>query len=342
MADDKYSGANAGGAMTPTHRMYIYRKGETVAREVSYNAQEGIFVIGEMNDAPPAVAVAPAATSPLGHFYGTNKQAMTEEDFLRDENTTANREPKREHDEHWRKATYLHDKNQERKQEVVEITERQEEKKIVSEEDAKLHPIYPHQTEAMAAAMAASFEKEHGKEHPLSDQGRANIHELCNNYARSLDKLKSDSFSMTEGAQVAKDVIACKLMEKGLEDKDAARTLWDVNNIYYARNMQRLAEKTGDYQYLVMRPHESGAVYQDHLLDPQKQNAIRDRAYAQIQAPVALAETRYQEKQMKKTERQNERERTKVKRHELRQEEKAALPQPVIQAPVLQLQRKDK
>ena len=335
MADDKYGGSNTGGAMEQEQRMYIYRKGETVAREVKYNAQEGIFVIGEMNDKPPEVASAPVGTSPLGHFYGTNKQEMAEEDFRRDENITENREPKRENDEHWRKATYLHDKNEERQQETAQIKDRDEEKKEVSSEDEKLHPTYQDEADKMAAAMIIAFEKEHGKEHPLSDQGRDNIRQLCSNYAQAQDKLKTDNFSMTDGAEVTKDIIAAKLMEKGLEDKDAARMLWDVNNVYYAQNMQRMAQQTGDYKYLAGRPHESGAVYRDHLLDPQKQNAIRDRAYAQMQAPAAQAESRYKERQMQKTDRQKSRQITAEKRKELAQQ------QAVKQAPVLQRNRDD-
>lgn len=331
MAEDKYSGANTGGEIEQEQRMYIYRKGETVAREVKYNAQEGIFVMGEMNDKPPASASAPVGTSPLGHFYGTNKQEMTEEDFRRDENITENREPKRENDEHWRKATYLHDKNEERQQETAAVKDRDEEKKEVSSEDAKLHPTYQNDVAKMAEALIASFEKEHGKEHPLSDQGRDNIYKLCSNYAQAQDKLKTDNFSMSEGAEVTKDIIACKLMEKSLEDKDASRMLWDVNNVYYAQNMQRMAQQTGDYKYLVGRPHESGAVYQDHLLDPEKQNAVRDRAYAQMRVPAAQAESRYKERQMRRADLRENRQVAAEKRQELAQKQAAK------QAPVLQI-----
>ena len=334
MADDKHGG-NTGGAMHQEERMYVYRKGETVAREVKYNAQEGIFVMGEMMDNPPAVSSAPTATSPLAHFYGTNKHEVTEEDLRRDENVYENREPKRENDEHWRKATYLHDKDEERQQETAQIKDRDEEKKEVSSEDAKLHPTYQDEADKMAATMIAAFEQEHGKEHPLSDQGRDNIRQLCSNYAQAQDKLKTDNFSMTDGAEVTKDIIAAKLMEKGLEDKDSARMLWDVNNVYYAQNMQRMAQQTGDYKYLVGRPQESGAVYQDHLLDPQKQNAVRDRAYAQMQAPAAQAESRYKEQQMHKADLQKNRQIAAQKRQELARQQAAK------QAPVLQRYRED-
>ena len=293
MAEDKYSGANTGGELEQEQRMYIYRKGETVAREVKYNAQEGIFVMGEMMDKPPDVAAAPSGTSPLEQFYGTNKQEVTEEDLRRDENITENREPKRENDEHWHKDTYLHDKNEERAAEVAVIKARAGEKKTVEEEDDRLSPTYQDDADKMAAEMIARFEKEHGKEHPLTDQGRSNIMDLCSRYASAQDKLKSDNFSPSQGPEVVKDIIACKLMEAGLEDADSSRMMWDANNVYYARNMRAMAMQTGDYKYLAGRPHESGAVYQDHLLDPQKQSDIKERAYDQMTAPAEEAESNY-------------------------------------------------
>ena len=289
MADDKH-GANTGGALAQEQRMYVYRKGETVAREVKYNAQEGIFVIGEMNDKPPAVASAPVSTSPLGHFYGTNKHEVTEEDLQRDENVYENREPKRENDEHWHKDTYLHDKADERKAATAVVIERQNEKKKVSQEDERVHPDEQRDIDRKAAVMIASYEAAHGQDHPLTDNGKKNIRDLCANYVHSQNKLKAQDFTTFEQPKLAEDTLAYGIMETGLNRKDAARTLWDANNVHYADNMRFLAQKTADYQYMVGRSNGDSSIFQDNLVDPKKQNAMRQRAFAQAQNTASIAE----------------------------------------------------
>ena len=289
MADDKH-GANTGGAMEQEQRMYIYRKGETVAREVKYNAQEGIFVMGEMMDDPPAVSSAPTGTSPLAHFYGTNKQEVTEEDLQRDENVYENREPKRENDEHWHKDTYLHDKADERKIATAAVIEKQNEKKEVSQEDERVHPDQESDIERKTDAMVASYEAAHGKDRPLTDKGKANIRELCTIYVKSQDKLKSQDFNNFEMPKLASDTLAYGVMEEGLSRRDAARTLWDANSTHYADNMRLLAQKTSDYQYMVGRGAGDTSIFQDNLVDPKKQNAMRQRAFAQAQNTATVAE----------------------------------------------------
>lgn len=289
MADDKH-GANTGGAMQQEQRMYIYRKGETVAREVKYNAQEGIFVMGEMLDNPPAVSSAPTGTSPLAHFYGTNKQEVTDEDLKRDENVYENREPKRENDEHWKKSTYLHDKADERKVATAAVIEQQTEQKTVSQEDERVHPDQQRDIERKTAAMIAAYEAAHGKDHPLTDKGKENIRELCTNYVSSQNKLKSQDFTTFEQPKLASDTLAYGMMEDGLARKDASRTLWDANNVYYADNMRFLAQKTADYQYVVKQGQNDSSIFRDNLMDPQKQNIMRQRAFAQAQNTAAMAE----------------------------------------------------
>lgn len=289
MADDKH-GANTGGAMEQEQRMYIYRKGETVAREVKYNAQEGIFVMGEMMDNPPAVSSAPVGTSPLAHFYGTNKQEVTEEDLQRDENVYENREPKRENDEHWKKSTYLHDKADERKVAAAAVIEQQTRQKTVSQEDERVHPDQQRDIDRKTDAMVASYEAAHGKDRPLTDKGKANIRELCTNYVTSQNKLKSQDFTTFELPKLAEDTLAYGIMEDGLAQKDAARTLWDANSVYYADNMRFLAQKSTDYQYMVKHSSDDSSIFQDNLLDPQKQNTMRQKAFAQAQNTVSIAE----------------------------------------------------
>ena len=288
MADDKH-GANTGGAMRPEERMYVYRKGETVAREVKYNAQEGIFVMGEMMDNPPAVFSAPTGTSPLAHFYGTNKQEITEEDLQRDENVYENREPKRENDEHWKKSTYLHDKADERKIATAAVIAQQNEKKEVSLEDERVHPDQQRDIDRKLSVMIASYEASHGQDRPLTDKGKDNIKDLCTHYVNSQNKLKAQTFTTFEQPKLAEDTLAYGIMETGLEQKDAARTLWDANNVYYADNMRFLAKKTADFQYLVDRGRSDSSLFRDNLIDPRKQIIIRQRAFAQVQSTVSMA-----------------------------------------------------
>ena len=291
MADDKH-GTNTGGALTQEQRMYVYRKGETVAREVKYNAQEGIFVMGEMMDNPPTVSSAPVGTSPLAHFYGTNKHEITEEDLRRDENVYENREPKRENDEHWKKSTYLHDKAEEREVAAAAVIHYQNRQKEVSQEDERVHPDQLRDVERKTAAMIASYEATHGQTRPLSDKGKDNIRELCTNYVNSQNKLKSQDFTTFEQPKLASDTLAYGMMENGLEQKDAARTLWDVNNVHYADNMRFLAERTADYQDLVKQ--EDSSLFRNELIDPEKQSMTQKRAYAQVQSTVSAAEQYYE------------------------------------------------
>ena len=295
MADEHNgtNGANTGGALEQELRMYVYRKGETVAREVKYNAQEGIFVMGEMLDNPPAVSSAPTGTSPLGHFYGTNKHEVTDEDLQRDEKVLENREPKRENDEHWKKSTYLHDKAAERAVESAAVIERQNEKKEVSQEDERVHPDQQRDIDRKISVMVASYEASHGQDQPLTDKGRDNIRELCTNYVNSQNKLKGQDFTTFEQPKLASDTLAYGMMQTGLEQKDAARTLWDANNVHYADNMRFLAQSTSDYQHLVGQSQEDSSVFRDNLIDPQKQNLMRQRAFAEVQGTVQAAEQRY-------------------------------------------------
>lgn len=295
MADEHNgaSGANTSGAVGPEQRMYVYRKGETVAREVRYNAQEGIFVIGEMLDNPPAVSSAPVGTSPLAHFYGTNKHEVTEEDLQREEKVYENREPKRENDEHWKKSTYLHDKAEERTLEAAAVIRQQQEKKTVSQEDERVQPDQQRDIDRKIAVMVASYEARHAQDQPLTDKGRENIRELCTNYVNSQNKLKAQDFTTFEQPKLASDTLAYGMMQEGLEQKDAARTLWDANNVHYADNMRFLAQRTSDYQYLVGQTQEDSSIFRDNLIDPQKQNLTRQRAFAEVQETVQAAEQRY-------------------------------------------------
>ena len=291
MADDKH-GANTGGAMRPEERMYIYRKGETVAREVKYNAQEGIFVMGEMLDNPPDVSSAPAAASPLAHFYGTNKHEVTEEDLRRDENVYENREPKRENDEHWKKSTYLHDKAEERKEDTAAVIEQKNEQREVSQEDERVHPDQQRDVDRKIAVMVASYEASHGAQRPLTDKGRENIRDLCTGYVASQNKLKAQDFTTFEQPKLVEDTLAYGMMETGLEKKDAAAALWDVNNDRYADNMRFLARKTADYQYLSRRSYDDPSAFRDKLTDPETQEMMKERAFAQGQSMLSRAEER--------------------------------------------------
>ena len=302
MADDKH-GANTGGAMHQEERMYVYRKGETVAREVKYNAQEGIFVMGEMMDNPPAVSSAPATTSPLAHFYGTNKHEVTEEDLRRDENVYENREPKRENDEHWKKSTYLHDKAEERKEDTAAVIEQKNEQKEVSQEDERVRPDQQQDIDRKIATMVASYEASHGADHPLTDTGRENIRDLCTGYVASQNKLKSQDFTTFEQPKLAEDTLAYGMMETGLEKKDAAAALWNVNGEHYADNMRSMARKTADYQYLSRRSYDDPSVFRDKLTDPQTQELMKERTFAQGQSMasrVGEPPARQEERQPKK------------------------------------------
>lgn len=298
MADDKH-GANTGGAMEPEQRMYVYRKGETVAREVKYNAQEGIFVMGEMLDNPPAAAVAPSTTSPLAHFYGTNKQQVTDEDLRRDENVYENREPKRENDEHWKKSTYLHDKALERQAGTAAVIVQQQGQKWVSEEEDRVHPDQLRDVDRKTAAMVACYAASHGQERPLTDKGKANIRELCVKYVNAQNKLKAQDFTTFEQPKLAEDTLAYGIMETGLEQKDAARTMWDANNTHYADNMRFLARRSSDYQYLVGQSQEDSSIFRDNLIDPKNQNLMRQRAFSQLQGSVQAAEQRHEAQRSK-------------------------------------------